>query len=70
MATWHQARRGPVQRHATQWSIVDDPPGNPSGVYLETSLKRAQERLAIWRTNGRDTQFCFILPPKGTCAMN
>jgi len=63
MATWHQQRRGPIQRHSTQWSIVDDPPGNPCGVYLERTEQQAKERLQIWQSKGRDIRYCYILPP-------
>lgn len=61
MATWHQMKR-PVQlAHATQWSIVTDPPNDCRTVMRFPTEQAARDSLAQWRARG--DRHSYILPP-------
>ncbi len=63
MATWHQQRRPAKLYHETMWTIVTNPPNDLCTLYLEPTEQAARDRLAIWKANGRDVRYCYILKP-------
>lgn len=63
MATWHQQKNRAPLYHLTQWTIVSDPPGNLTTLWLEPTEQAAKDRLALWSANGRDISHSYILAP-------
>lgn len=59
MATWHQQRSGrPPQPHATEWTVVVDPP-NEFAYGMGFTTRAAAEDFM------RKTPFSYILNPCG-----
>lgn len=63
MATWHQMKNPTPLFHATKWVVVDDPPGEPTGCYLFSSSKEAEDMVKRLRKKGRD--HCYAIAPRG-----
>jgi hypothetical protein len=67
-ASWHQRQRakrnGPVNwQHATQWTVVSDPPGEMSSAMSFPTEGKAKEYLERLKERGKD-RGCYIVPPK------
>ena len=65
MATWHQ-NKAPVRLdHATQWSVVIDPPHMCRAIYCTESRELAEVyRRNLQANNPHAHAYSYILPPR------
>ena len=70
MATWHQqqARKAPGFRlwHATDWTVVIDPPGEMCGLYRTSTRALADVYMRNLKANNPGAaRHAYILAPGG-----
>jgi hypothetical protein len=66
MATWHQRNRPIKWGHATQWTVVIDPPNEFAYGYSTFTLEAAQQWREKLRINHpMSYPYSFIVKPTG-----
>lgn len=64
MATWHQQQRPTQLWHATEWTVVIDPPNQMRGLYRTSTKDLADVYMRGLKANNPGAaQHAYILPP-------
>jgi len=64
MSTWHQRQHMPILWHATQWTVVIDPPEETLTISRFYTDKEANDRLKVLDDSKHNIgRFAYILPP-------
>ena len=76
MSTWHQDRAAHPLWHASQWSVVTDPPGRSRSVMRYDTAEQADQYVANVKKLSADNpadferqlaaKHTYIIPPTGT----
>ena len=59
MSTWHQRRRPSILWHPTLWSLITDPPNEPTSIICFATQDGAEASLEKFPKHS------YILPPGG-----
>lgn len=69
MATWHQQQRPTQLWHATEWTVVIDPPHQMRALYRTSSRDLAEVYMrGLKENNPHAAAFSYILPPRANGA--